>query len=130
MSAQNEEKRQVGVAAADRVRSGMALGLGSGSTVYFFLQELGRRISQGLDVTGIPTSDRTAALAREFRIPLTSFDEHQELDLAVDGADEVDPKLNLIKGHGGALLREKIVARAAARFVVIVDDSKRVIRLG
>ena len=130
MSTQDEEKRQVGVAAAERVRSGMALGLGSGSTVYFFLQELGRRISQGLDVTGIPTSDRTAALAREFHIPLTSFDERQELDLAVDGADEVDPNLNLIKGHGGALLREKIIARAARQLVIVVDGTKLSSALG
>jgi ribose 5-phosphate isomerase A len=124
MSAQDEEKRQSAVAAAEHVHSGMALGLGSGSTVYFFLQELGRRVGQGLEVAGIPTSERTAALARQFRIPLTTFDERQELDLAVDGADEVDPQLNLIKGHGGALLREKIIARAARRLVIVVDGTK------
>jgi ribose 5-phosphate isomerase A len=124
MSTQDEEKRQAGVAAADQVRSGMAVGLGSGSTVYFFLEELGRRVRSGMQVAGIPTSERTAALARDFGIPLTTFDERQELDLAVDGADEVDPQLQLIKGHGGALLREKIIAMAARRLVIIVDGSK------
>ncbi|HEY8695509.1 MAG TPA: ribose-5-phosphate isomerase RpiA [Chloroflexota bacterium] len=124
MSTQDEEKRQVAIAAAEYVRGGMALGLGSGSTVYFFLEELGRRVTAGLDVVGIPTSERTAALARDFGIPLATFDQRQELDLAVDGADEVDPALNLIKGHGGALLREKIIAMAARRLVIVVDSSK------
>jgi len=124
MSAQDDEKRQVGIAAADYVRPGMALGLGSGSTVYFFLEELGRRVKGGLRVVGIPTSERTAALARDFGIPLATFDERQELDLAVDGADEVDPRLNLVKGHGGALLREKIIAMAARRLVIVVDSTK------
>jgi ribose 5-phosphate isomerase A len=124
MSAQDDEKRQVGIAAADYVRPGMALGLGSGSTVYFFLEELGRRVKGGLQVVGIPTSERTAALARDFGIPLATFDERQELDLAVDGADEVDPRLNLVKGHGGALLREKIIAMAARRLVIVVDSTK------
>lgn len=124
MSTQDDEKRRVGVAAADYVRSGMAVGLGSGSTVFFFLEELGRRVKTGLDVVGVPTSERTAALARDFCIPLTTFDERQELDLAVDGADEVDPHLNLVKGHGGALLREKIIAMAARRLVIVVDSSK------
>ena len=124
MSTQDDEKRQVGIAAAEYVRPGMALGLGSGSTVYFFLEELGRRVKGGVDVVGIPTSERTAALARDFGIPLATFDERQELDLAVDGADEVDPRLNLVKGHGGALLREKIIAMAARRLVIVVDSSK------
>jgi ribose 5-phosphate isomerase A len=124
MNAQDEEKRQVGLAAADYVQSGMAVGLGSGSTVYFFLEELGRRVAAGLRVVGIPTSERTAALARDFGIPLTTFDQRQELDVAVDGADEVDPQLNLVKGHGGALLREKIIALAARRLVIVVDSSK------
>ncbi|HLG72462.1 MAG TPA: ribose-5-phosphate isomerase RpiA [Chloroflexota bacterium] len=125
MSDQDAEKRQAGIAAAEQVRSGMTLGLGSGSTVYFYLEELGRRVREdGLQVAGIPTSERTAALARDFGVPLTTFDEHQTLDLAVDGADEVDPKLNLVKGHGGALLREKIIAAAAKRLVIIVDSTK------
>ncbi|HEX6513713.1 MAG TPA: ribose-5-phosphate isomerase RpiA [Chloroflexota bacterium] len=124
MAVQDEEKRLAGLAAAEAVRPGMALGLGSGTTVYFFLEELGRRARAGLEVVGIPTSERTAELARDFGIPLTTFDQRQELDLAVDGADEVDPELNLIKGHGGALLREKIIALAARRLVIVVDSSK------
>lgn len=130
MSSQDEEKRKAAVAAADQVRTGMALGLGSGSTVFFYLDELGRRVREGLRVVGVPTSERTAGIAREFGIPLTTFDEHQVLDLAVDGADEVDPQLNLIKGHGGALLREKIIASAAKRLVIIVDSSKTSAALG
>lgn len=130
MSTQDDEKRQVGIAAAEYVRPGMALGLGSGSTVYFFLEELGRRVKGGLEVVGIPTSERTAALARDFGIPLATFDDRQELDLAVDGADEVDPQLNLVKGHGGALLREKIIAMAARRLVIVVDSSKVSAALG
>lgn len=124
MSPQDEEKRQAGVAAAQLVQNGMRLGLGSGSTVYFFLEELGRRIRGGLQASGVPTSERTAALARELGIPLLTFEDTQELDLAVDGADEVDPALNLIKGHGGALLREKIIAMAARQLVIVVDSSK------
>lgn len=124
MSIQEHEKRQVGIAAAEHVRSGMALGLGSGSTVYYFLEELGRRIKAGLQVTGVPTSERTAALAREFGIPLTTLDDRQELDLDVDGADEVDPQLNLIKGQGGALLREKIIAMVSRRRLIVVDSTK------
>jgi ribose 5-phosphate isomerase A len=130
MSTQDDEKRQVGIAAAEYVRSGMAIGLGSGSTVYFFLEELGRRVASGLEVVGIPTSDRTAALARDFGIPLTTFEQRQELDIAVDGADEVDPRLNLIKGHGGALLREKIIAMASRRLVIVVDSTKVSAALG
>lgn len=124
MSIQEDEKRQVGITAAEHVRSGMALGLGSGTTVYYFLEELGLRVKAGLQVTGVPTSERTAALAREFGIPLTTLDDRQELDLDVDGADEVDPRLNLIKGHGGALLREKIIAMASRRRVIVVDSTK------
>ncbi|MBV8083466.1 MAG: ribose-5-phosphate isomerase RpiA [Chloroflexi bacterium] len=124
------EKRQAGVAAADEVRDGMALGLGSGSTVFFFLEELGRRVQHGLRVVGVPTSSSTAELAGQFGIPLTTFDDRQELDLDVDGADEVDPDLNLIKGHGGALLREKIIAQAARRRLIIVDETKMSPQLG
>ncbi len=118
------QKRLVGLAAADEVESGMVLGLGSGTTVYFFLEELGRRVRAGLRVAGIPTSRQTAELATEFGIPLTTFELHQELDLDVDGADEVDSQLNLIKGHGGALLREKIIARVSKRCLIIVDERK------
>src|SRR5215470_19040191 len=116
--------------AAQEVRDGMVLGLGTGSTVYYFLQELGRMVREGLRITGVPTSVQTTQLATQLAIPLTTLDDHPQLDLAVDGADEVDDELNLIKGAGGALLREKIVAASAARFLVVVDDSKLVQHLG
>jgi ribose 5-phosphate isomerase A len=98
--------------------------------VYYFLQELGRMVREGLRIAGVPTSVQTTQLATQLAIPLTTLDDHPELDLAVDGADEVDDDLNLIKGAGGALLREKIVAACAARFVVVVDGSKMVQQLG
>jgi len=116
--------------AAQEVQDGMVLGLGTGSTVYYFLQELGRMVREGVRITGVPTSVQTAQLATQFAIPLTRLDDHPHLDLAVDGADEVDDHLNLIKGAGGALLREKIVAASAARFLIVVDDSKMVHQLG
>src|SRR5262244_3720159 len=116
--------------AAQEVQDRMVLGLGTGSTVYYFLQELGRMVREGLHITGVPTSVRTAQLATQLAIPLTTLDAHPCLDLAVDGADEVDAHLNLIKGAGGALLREKIIAASAARFVVVVDASKVVAQLG
>jgi ribose 5-phosphate isomerase A len=118
--------------ALDHVRDGMVLGLGSGSTMSFFLDLLGERLRAGElhDIFGVPTSTSVAAQARTAGIPLTSLDIHPRLDLVVDGADEVDPQLNLIKGLGKALLREKIVAAQAARFLVIVDESKLVARLG
>src|SRR5262245_41046382 len=116
--------------AAQEVQDGMLLGLGTGSTVYYFLQELGRMVREGLRITGVPTSVRTAQLATQLAIPLTTLDAHSCLDLAVDGADEVDAHLNLIKGAGGALLREKIIAASAARFLVVVDESKMVQQLG
>lgn len=116
--------------AAQEVQDGMVLGLGTGTTVYYFLQELGHMVREGLRIAGVPTSLQTTQLATQLAIPLTTLDEHPELDLAVDGADEVDDDLNLIKGAGGALLREKIVAASAARFLVVVDDSKIVRQLG
>ena len=116
--------------AAQEVQDGIVLGLGTGSTVYYFLQELGRMIREGLRITGVPTSVQTAQLATQLAIPLTTLDDHPHLDLAVDGADEVDDNLNLVKGAGGALLREKIIAASAARFLVVVDDSKMVHQLG
>jgi ribose 5-phosphate isomerase A len=116
--------------AAQDVRDGMVLGLGTGSTVYYFLQELGRMVREGMRMTGVPTSVRTADLATQLAIPLTTLDDQPHLDLAVDGADEVDAHLNLVKGAGGALLREKIIAASADRFIVVVDDSKVVTRLG
>ena len=116
--------------AAQEVQDGMVLGLGTGSTVYYFLQELGRMVREGVRITGVPTSVQTAQLAIQLAIPLTALDDHPHLDLAVDGADEVDDYLNLVKGAGGALLREKIIAASAARFLVVVDESKMVHQLG
>jgi ribose 5-phosphate isomerase A len=123
-------KRKAAEAALDYVKPGMTLGLGTGSTARFFLEGIGRLVARGMDLKGVPTSFATAEAAKELGIPLTSFEERTVLDLAVDGADEVDPKLDLIKGLGGALFREKIVAAASKTFVVIVDASKVVPRLG
>jgi ribose 5-phosphate isomerase A len=116
--------------AAQEVQDGMVLGLGTGSTVYYFLQELGRMVREGRRLTGVPTSVRTAEIATQLAIPLTTLDNQPHLDLAVDGADEVDANLHLVKGAGGALLREKIIAASADRFVVVVDASKVVTQLG
>jgi len=127
----NHLKRLAAEAAVAMVEDGMLLGLGTGSTMTFALEALAARIAQGLRVTGVPTSDRTAALARQLGIPLTDFAAHQRLDLAIDGADEVERgTLHLIKGMGGALLYEKIVAAASGRFVVVADGGKLVDRLG
>ncbi|HSG10009.1 MAG TPA: ribose 5-phosphate isomerase A [Longimicrobiales bacterium] len=125
-------KRQAAAKALDLVESRMVLGLGTGSTVAHFLDLLGIKLGQGalVDVVGVPTSLRTEREARQAGIPLVSLAEYPSLDLAVDGADEVSPELDLIKGMGGALLREKMVAQAAARFVVIADAGKSVSRLG
>jgi ribose 5-phosphate isomerase A len=108
----------------------MLLGLGSGTTSRMFIEELGERVKQGLRVRGIATSTASQQLAESLSIPITNFDESPVLDLAVDGADEVGPGLALIKGGGGALLREKIVASAARKFIVIADSSKLVDQLG
>jgi ribose 5-phosphate isomerase A len=129
MSAE-EQKRVAAARALDFVRPGMRLGLGTGSTAYHFVDLLGERVKQGLDVVGVPTSEATRAQAQRLGIRLSTLDETPELDLTVDGADEVAPDLTLIKGGGGALLREKIVASASARMVVIVDQSKLVPQLG
>lgn len=125
-------KRQAAEYALRYVQNGMVLGLGSGSTTTHFVRLLGERLKSGglQEIQGVPTSRETASLAEELGIPLTNLGEHPQLDLAVDGADEVDPQLNLIKGLGQALLREKIIEIHCAEFVVIVDESKRVPRLG
>ena len=123
-------KRRAAEAALAYVENGMRLGLGSGSTTEAFVARLGERVAGGLRIVGVPTSERTAALARKVSVPLTTLDETPELDLAIDGADEIGPQLALIKGGGGALLREKIVARAARRMIVIADMSKTVKTLG
>lgn len=123
-------KREAAAGALEYVRPGMRLGLGTGSTAKHFVALLGDRVSAGLSVIAVPTSEATRAQAESLRIPLTTLDQTPELDLTVDGADEIGPDLALIKGGGGALLREKIVAAASARMVVIADDTKVVAALG
>jgi ribose 5-phosphate isomerase A len=132
MPSQDDLKRAAAVEALTRVRSGMRLGLGTGSTVSHFLDLLGQRLDRGdlRDLVGVPTSHRTADHARTLGIPLAELDGSHVLDLTVDGADEVDPGLDLIKGLGGALLREKMVAQASREFLVIIDAAKEVERLG
>ncbi|HEX4203998.1 MAG TPA: ribose-5-phosphate isomerase RpiA [Ktedonobacteraceae bacterium] len=124
-------KRLAGEAAANSIEDGMVVGLGTGSTANYFVQALARRVREGLHIIGgVPSSQATRDLASSLNIPLTDLDTHPVLDVYVDGADEIDPQLNLLKGAGGALLREKIVASAAQRFVVIADISKQVNQLG
>ena len=126
----DELKRQAAARALEYVRDGMKLGLGTGSTAKHFVELLGERVRDGLKVVGVPTSEATRVDAVRCGIPLTTLDDVDRLDLTVDGADEIDPALNLIKGGGGALLREKIVAAASDRMIVIADDSKWVDVLG
>src|SRR6185369_17057873 len=127
----NALKRAAAEAAVELVEDGMVIGLGTGSTAAFAIEALARRHRQGLHFLGIPTSERTAAQASAAGIPLTSFAQHRQIDLTIDGADEVERgTLNLIKGLGGALLREKIVAAASRRLAIVVDGSKLVDRLG
>ncbi|NHC41111.1 ribose-5-phosphate isomerase RpiA [Bacillus sp. MM2020_1] len=124
------EKIEVGEKAVEYVKDGMVVGLGTGSTVFYSIAKLGQLVQQGLSIQGVPTSEQTAKLAREFGIPLVSFKEIEGIDVAIDGADEVNPDLNLIKGGGGALLREKIIAKAARTFIVVADSRKNVDTLG
>ena len=124
------QKRAAAARALDFLRPGMRLGLGTGSTARHFVELVGERVRGGLDLVAVPTSQATKANAERCGIPLTTLDQTPELDLTVDGADEIAPDLSLIKGGGGALLREKIVAAASARMVVIADASKWVSRLG
>ncbi|WP_342642765.1 ribose-5-phosphate isomerase RpiA [Rhodoligotrophos ferricapiens] len=126
----DELKRAAALAALALVEPGMKLGLGTGSTAKLLVEALGRKVAEGLDVICVPTSEATRAQAETLGIPLTTLDETPRLDLTIDGADEVDPALRLIKGGGGALLREKIVAFASTRMVVIADQSKKVGQLG
>ncbi|WP_100010308.1 ribose-5-phosphate isomerase RpiA [Lentibacillus sediminis] len=125
MAAADTAKKAVGEKAASYVQNGMHVGLGTGSTAYWMVVSLGERVKQGLEITAVPTSQATAKLAMEYGIPLTDFSQVQQLDLTIDGADEIDDGLHLIKGGGGALLREKIVASAAERLIIIADDSKK-----
>ena len=129
MNAQSK-KRRAAERALSYVENGMTIGLGSGSTAAEFIELLGAKVAGGLEIEAVPTSLQTAQLAEAAGIPLTTLDEHPHLDLAVDGTDEIDEQLRMIKGGGGALLREKIVAVAADHMIVIADDSKRVDQLG
>jgi ribose 5-phosphate isomerase A len=124
------QKRQAAAVAVEWIKPGMKLGLGTGSTAKHFVELLAERVHKGLNVVGVPTSEVTRALAEKVGVPLTTLDETPVLDITVDGADEIGPDLSLIKGGGGALLREKIVAAASGRMVVIADESKWVPVLG
>jgi ribose 5-phosphate isomerase A len=124
------QKRAAAARAVDFVRPGMRIGLGTGSTARHFVELLAERVRAGLDIVAVPTSETTRRDAERLGIPLTSLDETPELDLTVDGADEIGPDLSLVKGGGGALLREKIVAHASERMIVIADESKWVSALG
>ena len=125
-------KKRAAERAVEFVQSGMVVGLGTGSTTGFALELIGEAIKAGRlkDIVGIPSSLQTERLANKFGIPLTTFEKHTEIDLTIDGADEVDPQLNLIKGGGGALLREKVLAQASHRNIIIVDEGKLSQRLG
>lgn len=126
----DQEKQAAARAAIELIQSGNVVGLGSGSTAAFAVRFLAERVRQGLDIVGIPTSVETQNLAQQLGIPLASLDEHPQIDIDIDGADEIDPQLNLIKGGGGAFLREKIIASVSKRFIVIGDAAKQVSCLG
>ena len=123
-------KKLAGERAAAYVEDGMVVGLGTGSTAFFAIQKLGQRITEGLDICGIPTSEQSRIQAESENIPLIGFDKVTRIDLTIDGADEFDPYFNLIKGGGGALLREKIVASLSDREIIVADESKTVAHLG
>jgi ribose 5-phosphate isomerase A len=125
-----ERLQRLAIAAADLVAPGMLVGLGTGSTADAVTRELGRRVGAGLAITAVPTSDRTEALARGLGIPLTTLDETGQLDLGIDGADEIDPALDAIKGRGGALLREKLVALSCDDYVLVATTEKSIDQLG
>jgi ribose 5-phosphate isomerase A len=122
----NKLKQKAAHRAVETIESGMIVGLGTGSTTSFAVTRIGERIKSGdlANIVGIPTSIRTEKLAGELEIPLATLDEHPQIDVTIDGADEVDPELNLIKGGGGALLREKVVAQASRTNIIIIDESK------
>jgi ribose 5-phosphate isomerase A len=132
MATQDELKQQAAFHAVESVKSGMVVGLGSGSTANFAVQRIAARLEAGEleNIVGIPSSANTERLAQKLGIPLTGFDDRQQIDINIDGADEVDPDLNLIKGGGGALLREKVVAQASRQNIIIVDESKLSPQLG
>ena len=124
------EKEAAARASLEYIKDGHVVGLGTGSTAAYFIKLLGEKVKNGLRIRGIPTSVRSEELARSLGIPVITLDDSQEIDVTVDGADEVDPELRLIKGGGGAALREKIVASATKQLVIVADASKRVQRLG
>lgn len=125
-----EAKKDAGYRAADMVKDGMIVGLGTGSTVFFAMERLGERIKKdGLKILGVPTSNQTAMRAEEYGIPLTTLSLHPVLDMAIDGADQVTPEKTMIKGRGAAHLREKVVASSAKKFVVVIDIAKEVTKL-
>lgn len=126
----DEMKKIAGEKAVEFVQDGMNIGLGTGSTVFWAIQKLGEKIKEGLRIQAIPTSKNTARLANEQGIPLTSFQDIRRLDLTIDGADEINPELELIKGGGGALLREKLVAVQSRKLIIVADESKFVPILG
>lgn len=128
--AHDDEKQAAARASLRFVRDGQIVGLGSGSTATYVVQFLGERVRAGLKIVGIPTSNKTRDLAASLGIPLTSLEQTPQIDVTIDGADEIDPQLSLIKGGGGALLHEKIVASASRHFVIIADSSKQVPTLG
>src|SRR6056297_2738902 len=119
-------KQIAGEKAAEYVKDGMVVGLGTGSTAYWAVKKIGEMVEKGLNIRAVPTSEETKKLAEESNIPLVSLADVKYIDLTIDGADEVDANLNLIKGGGGALVREKIVAHESKKLIIIVDDSKLV----
>jgi ribose 5-phosphate isomerase A len=123
-------KKMVAESAVKYIQDGMVVGLGSGTTAHWFIKKLGQMVKDGLEIKAVATSVESEVLAKELEIPIVSFEEIDHIDVTVDGADEVDPGLNLIKGGGGALLREKIVATASRELIIIVDESKLVKQLG
>ena len=130
VNVRDREKEAAASAALGLVQPGQIVGLGSGSTATYFVRFLAERVRNGLKVAGIPTSQATKELAEQLGIPLTTLETHPEIDIDIDGADEIDPQLNLIKGGGGAFLREKVIASVSKRFVVIADSMKQVQQLG
>jgi ribose 5-phosphate isomerase A len=126
----DELKRQAAIAALEGIKDGMVVGLGSGSTASHFIRELGGRVRAGLRIVGIPSSEESRRLAEGVGVPLTTLLDHPGIDVTVDGADEVSERLDLTKGLGGALVREKIVAHASERIVIVVDETKMVDKLG
>lgn len=123
-------KKQAAEKAVEQIQDNMVVGLGTGSTAYFAIQKIGEKVAQGLDIGAVATSVHTEKLAKELGIPLLPFADVHAIDLTIDGADEVDPQFNLIKGGGGALMREKLIAYNTRHYIIIVDESKMVQQLG